>query len=127
MYILLTFWALLALFWRVLDLDWTIDVLQCCSQDLEDETHDDYDISKRSNNWHLLQIVDRLDQVRIGIRWAAAAAVPALLLVYVVMALCGYGALWSGFFPGWLVDGVTAVSGWFVDLLLDDFFWEVSR
>ena len=125
MYILLTFWALLALFWRVLDLDWTIEVLERCSYDLENDTLDDYDLGKRSTNWYLLQIVGRLDQVRSGIRWAAAAAVPALLLCFLGCWSLGYADLWGAFFPDWFKDGVTAAAGVFCDYLLDHFFWEV--
>lgn len=125
MYILLTFWALLALFYRVLDLDWTIEVLERCNYDLENDTLDHYDIGKRSTNWYLLQIVDRLNQVRFGIRYSAAAAVPALVLSWLLCCALGLGAHWDAFFPGWFVDGVTAAGGVFCDYLLDHFFWEV--
>lgn len=127
MYILLTFWALLALFWRALDLDWTIEVLERCNYDLENDTLEDYDIGKRSTNWYLLQVVDRLEQVRCGIRWAAAAAVPALVLVWLLCCALGFGALWESFFPAWVVDGATAAGGVICDYLLEHLFWEVSR
>ena len=127
MYILLTFWALLALFWRVLDLDWTLEVLELCNYDLENDTLEDYDLGKRSTNWHLLQILERLEQVRSGIRFAAAAAVPALVLVWLSCCALGYGALWDTFFPAWCVDGVSAAGGVICDYLLEHLFWEVSR
>lgn len=127
MSILLTFWALLALFWCALDLDWTIEVLERCNYDLENDTLDDYDIGKRSTNWYLLQIVERLEQVRSGIRFAAAAAVPALLLSWLLCCALGFGALWDSFFPSWFSEAATAAGGVICDYLLDHLFWDVSR
>lgn len=68
---------------------------------------------------------NRVDQVRIGIRWAAAAAVPALVLVWLVCCVLGYGALWDTFFPAWFSDGANAAGNLVCDYLLDNLFWEV--
>ncbi len=87
MYILFTFWALLALFYRAID---------CV---------------------HL----------RFGMRFAAVAAVPALLLSWLLSCALGYGALWDTFFPSWLVAGAAAVGNAACDYLLDHVLWQVSR
>ena len=107
MYILLTFWALLALFWRALDWDWTIE-----------------HVFKR-RGVHFIDAALITLQVRAGIRWAAAAAVPALVLVWLLSCAMGYGALWDSFFPAWFSDGATAAGGVICDYLLDNLFWEV--
>jgi hypothetical protein len=96
MYILLTFWALLAVFSCLLRSD-------------------------RFGCWYCISI----NQVRSGMRWAAAAAVPALVLVWLVCCVLGYGALWDTFFPAWFSDGANAAGNLVCDYLLDNLFWEV--
>ena len=65
MYILLTFWALLAVFYRALDWNCTIEHVF------------------RRRKVHFIDAALITLRLRSGIRFAAAAAVPALVLVWI--------------------------------------------
>ena len=120
MYILLTFCALLAFIHRVLCLNWVIEVLERCNYDLEHDTLDNYDLSKRSTNYHLLEVIRDLKDVRVGIRLALKMVIPSMLLCWLSCCFLGYGHIWDHFFPSWVSTAATTAGEWFTDYILDN-------
>lgn len=127
MYIVLTFWALLALFWCLLE------NLKSLSS-YAGLRFFKLGLQPNDSQAHLQRVWDALKALKLriveyqrGIRFAAAAAVPALLLSWLLCCALGYADLWDSFFPSWLVAGSAAVGDVVCDYLLDHLFWEVSR
>ena len=134
MYFVFLFWALCYVAHHTLDYVWG-SVTRAQERFYQLELGNRYD---KNGHLQLCEMRNRLRsalddvlnlvlELQLGIRRASAAVVPALLLVYVVMAFCGAGELWDGFFPEWVVSRAAAAAGWFVDLLLDELLWEVKR
>lgn len=132
MYFVLLFWALCYVAHHSLDYVW-VAVEQANSRFYHLELGNRYDkygnlqrTDMRDRLRASLQYIrDLVDEMQQGIRWAAAAAVPALVLVWLVCCALGYGALWDTFFPSWLVAGSAAVGDVVCDYLLENLFWEV--
>ena len=120
MFYVLLFVSLLAFLQRALCLNWVIEILERCNYDLEHDTRDNYDLSKRSTNYHLLQVIDDLKDVRAGILLALKMVIPSLILCWLSCCLLGYGDMWDHFFPSWVSTTATTAGEWFADYILDN-------
>ena len=104
MYLLVLFWALLALFWVILD-------------DIRGKMRIEGD------SVNTLRFVGMF---RWAIRYAGVAVVPVLFSLWILSSLLGFGYLWDHFFPVWVSETATGAGEWFVDYILDNVLWQVS-
>ena len=104
MYLLVLFWALLALFWVILD-----------------------DIRRKIRiEGDSLKTLRFVGMFRWSIGYAGIAVVPVLFSLWILSSLLGFGYLWGPFFPAWVSQAATSAGEWFVDYILDNVLWEVS-